>query len=317
MWHIISIYKTQTINNYSSIKKIDNIEDGSWINIVKPSYQELLFISKKTQVSIELLNAALDEEETSRIEIDKNTILIIVDVPFTNIEENSLTYGTYPLGIISNDNYIITISLKKNKVITDFIDGKIKTFFTYKRSRFTLQILNRLTAYFLLYLRQIDKKSQIIHNKIHKSMKNKELIQLLSLEKSLVYFSTSLKSNELTLEKLLKYDFIQKYEEDKDLLEDVIIDNKQAIEMAHIYASVLSSLLEFFAALISNNLNIVMKFLASITIVLSVPSIIFGLWGTNVNLPFQNNPLGFLIILVISIFISALIAIILYKKGMF
>ena len=148
-------------------------------------------------------------------------------------------------------------------------------------------------------------------------MKNKELIQLLSLEKSLVYFSTSLKSNEMTLEKLLKYDFIQKYEEDKHLLEDVIIDNKQAIEMAHIYASVLSSLLEFFAALISNNLNMVMKFLASMTIVISVPSIIFTMWGSNVPLPFANNPFGFLILLLIALLLSSIIAIILYKKGMF
>lgn len=311
---MICIYKTTTDG---TIEKTDNIETGCWVNIVNPSEQELIFISKKTQVSLDLLKAALDDEETSRIDIEQPNILIIVDVPFTSIEENSLTYGTYPLGIISNDNYIITISLKKNRIVSDFIDGKIKTFYTYKRSRFTLQILHRLTAYFLLYLRQIDKKSQLIHNKIHKSMKNKELMQLLSLEKSLVYFSTSLKSNELTLEKLLKYDFIQKYEEDKHLLEDVIIDNKQAIEMAHIYGSVLSSLLEFFAALISNNLNIVMKFLASMTIVLSVPSIIFGLWGTNIVLPFSNNPHGFIIILTISILISLIIAIILYKKDMF
>ncbi|BAK57185.1 magnesium and cobalt transporter [Candidatus Arthromitus sp. SFB-mouse-Japan] len=310
---MICIYKTS--NNI--LERIDNIESGCWINIVQPSEQELLFISKKTDISLDLLNAALDEEETSRIDVELSNILIIVDVPFTSIEENSLTYGTYPLGIISNDNYIVTISIKKNKVISDFIDGKIKNFYTNKRPRFTLQILNKITTYFLLYLRQIDKKSQLIHNKIHKSMKNKELIQLLSLEKSLVYFSTSLKSNEMTLEKLLKYDFIQKYEEDKHLLEDVIIDNKQAIEMAHIYASVLSSLLEFFAALISNNLNMVMKFLASMTIVISVPSIIFTMWGSNVPLPFANNPFGFLILLLIALLLSSIIAIILYKKGMF
>ncbi len=310
---MICIYKTS--NNI--LERIDNIESGCWINIVQPSEQELLFISKKTDISLDLLNAALDEEETSRIDVELSNILIIVDVPFTSIEENSLTYGTYPLGIISNDNYIVTISIKKNKVISDFIDGKIKNFYTNKRPRFTLQILNKITTYFLLYLRQIDKKSQLIHNKIHKSMKNKELMQLLSLEKSLVYFSTSLKSNEMTLEKLLKYDFIQKYEEDKHLLEDVIIDNKQAIEMAHIYASVLSSLLEFFAALISNNLNMVMKFLASMTIVISVPSIIFTMWGSNVPLPFANNPFGFLILLLIALLLSSIIAIILYKKGMF
>lgn len=311
---MICIYKT--LNDNVTVN-INEIEKGCWINIVEPSEEELLLLCKKINVPMELLNAALDDEETSRIEVEDSNILIIVDVPFTNVEENSLTYETYPLGIISNDDYIITISLKKNKVITDFINGKIKTFYTYKRSRFTLQILNRLTAYYLLYLRQIDKKSQLIHSKIHKSMKNKELIQLLSLEKSLVYFSTSLKSNEITLEKLLKYDFIQKYEEDKHLLEDVIIDNKQAIEMAHIYASVLSSLLEFFAALISNNLNMVMKFLASMTIVLSVPSIIFSLWGTNVSLPFGSNPFGFWIIVVISIITSLIIAIVLYKKDMF
>ena len=177
---MICIYKTS--NNI--LERIDNIESGCWINIVQPSEQELLFISKKTDISLDLLNAALDEEETSRIDVELSNILIIVDVPFTSIEENSLTYGTYPLGIISNDNYIVTISIKKNKVISDFIDGKIKNFYTNKRPRFTLQILNKITTYFLLYLRQIDKKSQLIHNKIHKSMKNKELIQLLSLEKS-------------------------------------------------------------------------------------------------------------------------------------
>lgn len=313
---MIQIYKS-TSNSNPTLKSLDNIESGCWINMISPSPEELLIISKKTGVSLDLLKAPLDDEEASRIDFEDNSLLVIVDIPFTEMEDNSLTYDTYPLGIIHTNEVIITICLKNSKILSDFSRGKIKSFFSFKKSRFILQILNRVSTYYLLYLRQIDKKSVMIEKRLHKSMKNRELIQLHSLEKSLVYFSTSLKSNEITLEKMLKLNIIQKYPDDKDVLEDVIIENKQAIEMTEIYSNILASTMDFFASVISNNLNIVMKVLASITILLAIPTIIGGIYGMNVPLPFQNEPSAFYFILFITTAICGIVAFILYKKDMF
>lgn len=314
---MIQIYKSESESNYK-LKTLDTIENGSWINIVAPSDEELILISKKTGVNLDLLKSALDDEETSRIEIEDDALLVIVDIPFTEMEDNSLTYDTYPLSIIHTEKQIITVCLKNSKILTDFANQKVKSFYTFKKSRFILQILNRISTYYLIYLRQIDKKSLMIEKRLHKSMKNRELIQLHSLEKSLVYFSTSLKANEITLEKMLKLELMQKYEEDKDVLEDVIIENKQAIEMTEIYSNILASTMDFFASVISNNLNIVMKVLASVTILLAIPTIVSGIYGMNIDyLPFSNGPHSFAIVMTIIAGIATLVAFILYKKDMF
>lgn len=315
---MIQIYKSIS-ENEPSLKVLDSIEYGCWINIVAPSDEELILISKKTGVPLSFLKAPLDDEETSRIDIEDNCILVVVDIPFTEMEDNSLTYDTYPLAIIHTEKQLTTVCLKNSKVLTDFINGKVKSFYSFKKSRFILQILNKISTYYLLYLRQIDKKSLMIEKRLHKSMKNRELIQLHSLEKSLVYFSTSLKANEVTLEKMLKLELMQKYEEDKDVLEDVIIENKQAIEMTDIYSNILASTMDFFASVISNNLNIVMKVLASVTILMSVFTIIGGIFGMNVPLPFnwETNEAAFSIILIITFLLTGVTAVILYKKDMF
>ncbi len=314
---MIQIYKSSNEHD-PTLKLLDTIEPGCWINIVAPSDEELILTSKKTGVPIEFLKAPLDDAETSRIEIEDNNIAVIVDIPFTEMEDNSLTYDTYPLAIIHTDTLLITICLKNSKILTDFCNGKIKSFYTFKKSRFILQILNRISTYYLLYLRQIDKKSLMIEKRLHKSMKNRELIQLHSLEKSLVYFSTSLKANEATLEKMLKLDVMQKYDDDTDVLEDVIIENKQAIEMTEIYSNILASTMDFFASVISNNLNIVMKILASVTILLSIPTIISGIFGMNVKVPFgEENPYGFSIVMAGIVVTCIICAIFLYKKDMF
>lgn len=313
---MLNIYKTFNENDQSLIK-LNDIEPGCWINLIAPTEEELLLVHNRTKISLEFLMAPLDDEETSRIEQEDGAILVIVDIPFTEVEENSLTYDTYPLGIIHTRDYIITICLKNSKILTDFTNNKVRGFYSFKKSRFILQILNKVSSYFLLYLRQIDKKSEMIEKKLQNSMKNRELIQLHCLEKSLVYFSTSLKSNEITLEKMLKLELMQKYPEDQEILEDVIIENKQAIEMTEIYSNILASTMDFFASVISNNLNIVMKILASVTILLSIPTIIGGIFGMNVPLPFQNNPNGFTIIMTITIIVCAFTAYMLYKKDMF
>ncbi|PJI08063.1 MULTISPECIES: magnesium transporter CorA family protein [Clostridium] len=315
---MISIYKSMDLNNPSKIERLENIEPGCWIDVTAPTKQELTLIQKKTNVPMDFLNAAMDDEETSRLEIEDNNILIIVDIPFTEMEDNSLSYDTYPLAIIHTEKEIITICLKNSKVLTDFIDGKVKTFFSFKRSRFILQILYKVATYYLLYLRQIDKKSVMVEKHLHRSLKNKELIQLLSLEKSLVYFSTSLKSNEITLEKMLKLQIMQKYPEDQDVLEDVIIENKQAIEMASIYSDILSGTMDAFASIISNNLSVVIKFLASVTILLAIPTMVSNLFGMNVaGIPFATYRYGFWAICAIIAVIVCLTGIILHKKNTF
>lgn len=316
---MISIYKTSN-EVTPRLMHLDSISPGCWINMVSPSEQEILFVSKKTGVPIDFLKSALDEEESSRIDIEDNNILVILDIPFTEIEENSLTYDTYPLAIIHTEKEIITICLKHSKLLNDFIEGNIRGFFTFKRSRFILQILYRVSSYFLICLRQIDKKSWMIQKKLYKSMNNKVLMQLLSLQNSLVYFSTSLKSNEITLEKMIKLAIMQKYEEDKDLLEDVIIENKQAIEMTTMYTHILSATMDASANVISNNLNLVMKLLATVTIVISIPNIFSGIFGMNITgLPLSTLPSGYgfsvvMVLMSIAIIISIIF---LNKKNMF
>jgi len=311
---MLSIYSS---TENKQVTKLENIEPGCWINLIDPSDEELIFVSKNTNAPMDFLRAALDEEETSRIDIEDCT-LIILDIPFTDMDDNSLTYDTYPIAMIHTNNVIITVCLKNSKILSDFAEGKISSFFTFKRSRFMLQILYRIANYYLIYLRQIDKKSYIVEKQLHKTLRNKELIQLLALEKSLVYFSTSLKGNEITLEKMLKLDILQKYEEDKDVLEDVIIENRQAIEMCTIYSNILNGTMDAYASVISNKLNIVMKFLAAITIVMAIPNMVSGLFGMNVTgIPFARTAIGFWYVFALICLLVIFVIYFLNKKDMF
>jgi len=316
---MLSILKTDLQTNETG--KIDSIEKGCWVILKNPSDAEIERVASEGKFTLDFLRAALDMEESSRIEIEGKEILIILDIPVVNIvekgREKSVQYVTLPLGIVLNDDIFVTVCLAENKIIDDFTASKIKSFFTYKKIRFILQILLRVSSYYLKYLKQIDKTGQIIENTLHRSMKNKELIQLLSLEKSLVYFSTSLKANESLLEKMLKLKFLKQYPEDEDLLEDAIIENKQAIEMANIYSNILTGTMDAFASIISNNLNMVMKILTSITIVMSIPAIIGAFFGMNVPVPMGEFRYGFLIIILITGVIAGVVTYILARKKMF
>ncbi|WP_066871088.1 magnesium transporter CorA family protein [Clostridium mediterraneense] len=303
-------------NQNRQLDKIDSIENGCWINLINPTKEELIFISKKTNVELDFLQAALDNEETSRIDIEENYTLIILDIPFIEDDDSNIVYSTYPLGIIYTKEAIITISLRESPILNDFISNKISSFYTFKKFRFILQILYRVSSYYLIYLRQIEKKSLLLEKRLNKSMKNEELIKLHSLEKSLVYFSTSLKSNQLTFDKLLKLERIQQYEEDKDLLEDVIIENNQAIEMTEVYTDILSSTMSYFSSIISNNFNRVAKILTSVTIILTLFSVVASTYGMNIGLPLQNNPYAFEIVMVGTSIVAVLTIFILYKKNM-
>lgn len=299
---MLKIYNTDIETN--RIEEIKEFKKGSWISLVNPSEVEIRKVCENVNIQEDFIRDALDYEEKARIDMeeDDGTILFIIDVPIIEKNEENDIYTTMPLGmIVVRDDFFITVSLKKNKIIEDFEKRKIKNFQTYKKTRFIFQIFYLNSSYFLNYLKQINKETEIAEYILKNSMKNKELLKLLSLEKGLVYFTTSLKSNEIVMEKTMRGKIIKLYDDDEDILEDAIIENRQAIEMSQIYSNILNGTMDAYASIISNNLNGVMKFLTSITIVLAIPTMISSFWGMNVNLPFQNSPIGFQIMIVIAI----------------
>ena len=313
---MVRIFKTID----GAIHEIQEPQEGCWIALTNPTATEIFEISEQFGIEVDDLRAPLDEEERSRIEVEDNYTLILADVPAIEERNEKDWYVTIPLGIIVTQKMIFTVCLEDTQVLTRFMEGRVRNYFTYMKTRFILQILYRNATMYLHYLRIIDKKSEQIEEKLHLSTRNQELMELLELEKSLVYFTTSLRSNEMVLEKLLKVESIKKYPEDTELLEDVIIENKQAIEMANIYSGILSSMMGTFASVISNNLNIVMKVLAVITIVMSIPTIVFSAYGMNLSaagMPFSRTPWGFLIVIILSVVASIIAAIFLSRKKFF
>ncbi len=303
----------KTVNG--RMTELDAIEEGCWINLIYPNEEELRSVSRTLHVEPDFLRAALDEEETSRIDTEEGQTLIIIDTPAVEKVDSAVMYSTLPLGIIVTETNIITVSLQESSVLRDFADGLVKGVSTHKKTSFILHILLRVAKRYLQYLKQIDKIYNYMERQLYKTQRNKELIQLMDLEKSLVYFNTSLKANEVTLEKILRGRIVTLYEEDQDLLEDVLIEIRQAIEMANIYSSIISSMMESFASLISNNLNETMKVLTSITVLLTIPNIVFGFYGMNVaGLPWDQF---FWVPIVISLGIIGAVAVVLKKKNLF
>lgn len=295
--------------------KLDSVEDGCWVNLICPSEDELRTVSATLGVESTFLRAALDEEETSRIDSEDGQTLIIVDTPAMEQDETGVVYSTLPLGITVTDKHIITVCLKETSVVRDLQEGVFKDVRTQQRTRFILHILLLVAKRYLKYLKQIDKTYNYMERQLYKSQRNKELIQLLDLEKSLVYFNTSLKANEVTLEKILRGRIVTLYEEDQDLLEDVLIEVRQAIEMAQIYSSIISGMMDAFASVISNNLNVIMKVLTSITILLTIPNIIFSFYGMNVaGLPFDQF---FWVPILIAVVAIVVVGVLLKKKDLF
>lgn len=313
---MVKIFKTTE----NGVLQIPEFEDGCWIAMTNPTAEELYSVSSTYNVAPDDLRASLDEEERSRIEIEDEYSLILVDIPTIEERNDKDWYGTIPLAIIICDKVIITVCLEDTPVLTAFMDGRVRNFFTYMKTRFIFQILYRNATLYLNYLRIIDRRSDAIEQKLHEATRNRELIELLELEKSLVFFTTSLKSNEIVLEKLLKSNAIKKYPEDEDLIEDVIVENKQAIEMANIYSGILNGTMDTFASVISNNQNSVMKFLTTVTIVLSIPTMIASFYGMNVSsagMPFADMKWGFAIVIGISLIISMIVTFIFRKKDLF
>lgn len=315
---MMKIYKT--VDEQGLFRETTKLERGCWINLVNPTTQEINTIANSVGVMEDFLRYPLDQEERARIDIEDDQTLILIDVPIVEKNEDGINgFSTIPLGmIVVRDDYFITVCTQETPIINEFVECRVKGFFTFKKTRFVLQILLKIATYYLRYLKYINRETDKAEHKLQKTMKNKELIKLLELENSLVYFTTSLKSNEIVMEKLLRTKCIKMYEEDEDILEDAIVENRQAIEMGTIYRDILNGTMEAYASIISNNLNLVMKFLASVTIVMSIPTIIGGLWGMNVKgLPFAENSYGFWIVLGFTGLVSFISWLILKRKDMF
>ena len=312
---MVRIFKTIE----GAIHEIQEPQEDCWIAMTNPTATEIFEMSERFGIEVDDLRAPLDEEERSRIEVEDNYTLILVDVPMIEERNDKDWYGTIPLGIIVTKKMIFTVCLEDTQVLTRFMEGRVRNFFTYMKTRFILQILYRNATMYLHYLRIIDKKSEQVEEKLHMSTRNQELMELLELEKSLVYFTTSLRSNEVVLEKLLKVESIKQYPEDTELLGDVIVENQQAIEMTSIYRDIINGTRELMSSVIDNRLNNVMKYLTSITIVMAIPTVISGIYGMNVDerwMPFANTPHGFLLICVLTLLICIITMLILRKKKM-
>lgn len=282
---------------------------GCWVCMTSPTSEELNYIAGYYKMDdADDLSAAMDPEESSRIDVEDNYTLILVDIPTTEVRNEKNRYVTIPLGIILNDDAVITVCLEENAALDFFKEKKIAPGFTTEdKSRFLLHMLLHNAKNYLKYLRVIDKESEELEKRLNESTENPALIDMMELGKGLLYFTTSLKSLMSVLARLQRTPAIKKYGLDEELLEDVLIENKQALEMSEIYSGILNGMMDAYASIISNNMNVLQKFLAVATIVLSVPSLVFDAYGMNVNvnsIPFSNSRFAFPIVMCLAIALS-------------
>ena len=317
---MLQIYKSLESGPLQELT-LKTLEKGAWINIVDPTPYELKVVSNLTEVDPDFLRSALDDEERSHTDVEENSVMVLTNVPVFRGEDS---YDALPLAIIVTDEYIITVCLEETPVITEFNERTSRLFRTYKKTRFLFQILYKSATYFLRYLRQISKLSEEIEDQLRHDMKNSEILRLLELQKGLTYFNAAIRSNGAVLDKLLRMrnntsltPILKADEEDEDLLEDVIIENKQAKEMVEMYSKILARLADTFSSIISNNQNLVMKFLAAMTIILAIPTVVSSFFGMNVPVPFAENAHGFLYVMCIAFSISIVSAYVLWHRDMF
>lgn len=306
---MIKHYRTEN----GKIFENESFENGGWIKAVAPTYEESVSLANQFDIDIADIRAAMDDEESSRVDVSNDYTLIVVDIPTIEVRHDQDSYTTIPLGIIITDEAIITVCSEETPVLEYFVKNNVKEFSTKKQMRFVYQILNKTCMVYQNYLRVIDKKRTEIEERIRTSTEDSDLIALHELESTLVYFATSLRADGAIIERLSRYGKIRQYPEDKELLEDVIVENKQAIEMTVIYKDILNGTREYLSTILDNRLNTVMKYLAAITIVMSIPNIISGLYGMNVAskwVPLAATAFGFEIIIgvivvlcIISIFV--------------
>lgn len=313
---MLKIYNTDIVTD--SFQRIDTFEVGCWVNLVSPTEAEIERLSTSLGIKKEFVMSMIDDDEKPRIDEEDGCKMLLLDVLVIEKRNGIDAVRTLPLGIlIVRNDYIVTVSLQNYGIVDEFTKGKVKEFYTYKKSRFVIQLIYRIALLYLKQLKEIDRRIEEAESKILTATKNEELANLLALENSLTYISTALRSNGVVLDKILKGNVIELFVDDEDLLEDAIIENNQAIDMTELYRGILSSTTDTVATIISNNLNSIMKFLAGITIVFSIPTMVASFMGMNVDLgDLGTSPFAFFFLLLISLLLSLLVAVILKKKNM-
>lgn len=308
---MLNIYKT-TENGLETLGAIVN---GAWVNAVSPTPDEM---EKLVNWGMEMdyIHYSLDQDEMPRMERDEDYTFILLRIP-VHQPESDIPYNTVPLGIMILGNKMITVCRYDSDIFKPLTNGKYRHLKTGKRYRLTLYIFLETAMRYLNLLREINRATEAVEDRLQKSTQNRELLELLKFQKSLTYFATALRANEVMMERVQKTQLFNYYAEDQDLLEDVLTENQQAIQMTSIYAEILSSMMDAFASIISNNLNVVMKALAALTIILNVPTIVASFYGMNVALPGEGHPFAFLSVIGLSLGLTALATIIFYKRNWF
>jgi len=309
------------IQKEGKLQETEWAEPGSWINIYPPFNRgDLEGMSRRLNIPIDFFSDALDIDERSRFETEDDIQFIVLNVPVKQIADDIVEdYITIPIGIIETDNYIVTISSKQNKVIDHFLNNTIKGFKIEDHSNFVLRIFDQANHVYLNDLKALNNQRNTYEKELYNSSRNKDLANLLNIQKSLVYFLTSLRTNELMMMKIKRTDFlkINENEDETDFLEDIIVDCSQALEMSDVYTNILNGTMDAFASIISNNLNNIMKRLTAITIVLMVPTLVASFYGMNVNLPFEKSPFAFLIVILIALALSFLLVFVFSRRRWF
>ena len=310
---MITIYKTRE----TGLDVLDEPENNCWINVIDPSTEEVELLAS-WEIPHDFLTYPLDLDERSRSEREDNGgMLILLRIPYFQGVQVDVPYITIPMGIITTKKWIITVCRRQNEVLQELTSGRVHALETAKRNRFILRLLLVTAGRYLNHLRKINRIVDTLEDQLQASQRNRELLELLKYQKSLVYFTTALRSNELMMERLQRWQLFRMFPEDEDLLEDVITENQQAIEMVNISTNILSSTLDTFASIISNNLNGVMKFLASATVVVSLPTMVYSFFGMNVPLPYMEHDLMFFGILSVSVLISVIVILVFLRKDWF
>ncbi|MBR3662697.1 MAG: magnesium transporter CorA family protein [Alphaproteobacteria bacterium] len=317
---MLKIYKTQDDGSLLKLKK-SHLISQAWFSVINPSAEEINKVSSLLKVDSDILRNSLDADERSRVELEDGIFSVIVNLPLLDEDGN---FDTLPCGMVFSERNFLTICSRDNRILGSFNKNSAKTFDTRERTKFLLSILYKITQFYLRYLAIINRKTEHIEDQLRQTTNNQELFQLIDIQKSLVYFTTALRDNHLVLEKILRMvkspatsKILAFTEDDVDLLEDVIVENKQAIEMVDMHRSILEGMMDGFASIINNNVNLVMKFLAAITIVLSIPTMLASFWGMNVAVPAAGLEFGFWIVIALSALATLMVIIYFRKKGMF
>jgi magnesium transporter len=307
---MITVYRSTP----QGVAQISEPVDGCWIHLVNPDLEELEQVQHAYNIPPDYLTYPLDQDEMARTEKDEGMTLVILRVPRYQGETSDIPYTTVPLGIIQTDRVIVTVCSFESDLIRGLTSGRVRNLSTTKRNRFLLHIFLVAAQQYLTYLRSINKTVDVLEDKLQLSLRNREVLELLKYQKSLTYFTTALKANELMMARLQKSQLFRMYPDDEDLLEDALTEIGQAIEMTNISSGILSAMMDAFASIISNNLNVVMKFLASVTIILALPTLVASIYGMNVDLPLDAHPLAFYYVLAGALIVSIVVVIVFIRK---